>query len=71
MDVIDGKNPGLVSHKGFLVIKGLHDPDAVDMIRNLEIKESDVLVVTYPKSGEENKDLRSLLCFLHLKMCHR
>ncbi|KAL6108714.1 uncharacterized protein ACO6RY_11998 [Pungitius sinensis] len=51
MEVSDGKNHGLMSHRGFMLIDGIHDPDEVDMIRNLEIKESDVLVVTYPKSG--------------------
>lgn len=41
----------LMPHKGFTLIKGTHDPDDVDLIRNLELQDSDVFVVTYPKSG--------------------
>lgn len=53
MDINDEKiqNHELVSHKGFKLISGTHDPDDVDDICNLDIRDSDVFVVTYPKSG--------------------
>ena len=42
-----------VSHKGFNLISGTHDPAEVDAICNYEVRDSDVFVVTYPKSGED------------------
>ncbi|XP_024917530.1 amine sulfotransferase-like isoform X2 [Cynoglossus semilaevis] len=45
------QNCTLVSHRGFNLISGTHDPDEVDQIYNLDIRDSDVFVVTYPKSG--------------------
>uniref|UniRef100_A0A665TNU7 Sulfotransferase n=1 Tax=Echeneis naucrates TaxID=173247 RepID=A0A665TNU7_ECHNA len=35
---------------------GTHDPDDVDQIKHLEIRDSDVFVATYPKSGERNTE---------------
>lgn len=54
MDVNDVKTREheLVPHRGFTLISGTHDPDEVDQIYNLKIRDSDVFVVTYPKSGE-------------------
>ncbi|XP_075952641.1 amine sulfotransferase-like [Anarhichas minor] len=53
MDVNEVKihDHDLVPHKGFKLINGIHDPDDVDQIYNLETRDSDVFVVTYPKSG--------------------
>lgn len=41
----------LVPHRGFNLISGIHCPEEVDRIQNWEIRDSDVFVITYPKSG--------------------
>ncbi|KAM6994700.1 amine sulfotransferase-like [Tautogolabrus adspersus] len=41
----------LVLHRGFGLISGIHDPEDVDQIYDLEVRDSDVFVITYPKSG--------------------
>ena len=57
MDLNDVKtqNHELVPHRGFKLISGTHDPADVDQIYNLEMRDSDVFVVTYPKSGERGQ----------------
>ncbi|XP_037533264.1 amine sulfotransferase-like [Nematolebias whitei] len=45
------ENPVLVAHKGFNLINGIHDPADVDQIYHLDIRDTDVFEVTYPKSG--------------------
>ncbi|KAM9852369.1 amine sulfotransferase-like isoform 1-T1 [Aulostomus maculatus] len=53
MDSNDVEAPkhDLVEHKGFKFIRGIHDLEDADLIRSLELRDSDVFVVTYPKSG--------------------
>ncbi|KAL6467440.1 hypothetical protein MHYP_G00231170 [Metynnis hypsauchen] len=41
----------LITHRGFHLISDVHSPEEVDRIQNWEIQDSDVFVVTYPKSG--------------------
>ncbi|XP_051999288.1 amine sulfotransferase-like [Xyrauchen texanus] len=41
----------LVPHRGFNLISGIHSPEEVDKIQNWEIRDSDIFVITYPKSG--------------------
>ncbi|XP_029928314.1 amine sulfotransferase-like [Myripristis murdjan] len=48
---VKSDNHKLVLHRGFSFISGTHDPDEVDQINNLEIRDTDVFVITYPKSG--------------------
>uniref|UniRef100_A0A8C1L849 Sulfotransferase n=1 Tax=Cyprinus carpio TaxID=7962 RepID=A0A8C1L849_CYPCA len=35
-----------------ILISGIHSPEVVDQIQNFEIQDSDVFVITYPKSGK-------------------
>lgn len=42
----------LFTHRGFRMISGTHIPQEVDLIPDMEIRDSDVFVVTYPKSGD-------------------
>uniref|UniRef100_A0A3P9AQJ1 Sulfotransferase n=1 Tax=Esox lucius TaxID=8010 RepID=A0A3P9AQJ1_ESOLU len=53
LDPSDPQDPDyrLVPHRNFNLINGIHSPDEVDQIQNWEIQESDIFVVTYPKSG--------------------
>ncbi|XP_059364056.1 amine sulfotransferase-like [Carassius carassius] len=41
----------LVPLRGFNLISGIHSPEVVDQVQNFEIQDSDVFVITYPKSG--------------------
>ncbi|XP_036394786.1 amine sulfotransferase-like [Megalops cyprinoides] len=41
----------LIPHRGFYLISGIHSPKEVDQIQNWEIRDSDIFVITYPKSG--------------------
>uniref|UniRef100_A0A673LYQ5 Sulfotransferase n=1 Tax=Sinocyclocheilus rhinocerous TaxID=307959 RepID=A0A673LYQ5_9TELE len=44
-------NSKIKALKGFKLISGIHSPEVVDQIQNFEIQDSDVFVITYPKSG--------------------
>ncbi|XP_076837690.1 amine sulfotransferase-like [Brachyhypopomus gauderio] len=41
----------LVPHRGFNLITGIHSPEEVDRIKNWDVRDSDIFVITYPKSG--------------------
>lgn len=45
------QNHELITHRGFRMIRGIHLPHEVDQIPHLQLRDSDVFVVTYPKSG--------------------
>ncbi|XP_055020311.1 amine sulfotransferase-like isoform X2 [Boleophthalmus pectinirostris] len=44
-------NPALWRYHGFPLVEDVHLPHEIEQIRDLEIRDSDVFVVTYPKSG--------------------
>ncbi|KAK7885896.1 hypothetical protein WMY93_025517 [Mugilogobius chulae] len=46
-----GRSPNLLLHRGFVMIQGTHLPQEVDQIQDLDLRDSDVFVATYPKSG--------------------
>ncbi|KAG7469954.1 hypothetical protein MATL_G00134180 [Megalops atlanticus] len=46
----------LIPHRDYYLISGIHSPEAVDRIQNWEIRDSDIFVITYPKSGQPSSD---------------
>ncbi|KAL7851755.1 hypothetical protein AOLI_G00221110 [Acnodon oligacanthus] len=51
IDSVEDFKYKLITLRGFHLISGIHSPEEVDRIQNWEIQDSDVFVVTYPKSG--------------------
>ncbi|KAJ8354037.1 hypothetical protein SKAU_G00216040 [Synaphobranchus kaupii] len=55
-DTVDGNEPEtpeykLLPHRDFYLISGIHFPEEVDEIQNWEVRDSDIFIITYPKSG--------------------
>ncbi|XP_063299565.1 amine sulfotransferase-like [Pelobates fuscus] len=47
----DNANPTLFYHKGICFNTALTTPEWIDSLEHLEIRDSDIFLVTYPKSG--------------------
>nr|ACO09587.1 Amine sulfotransferase [Osmerus mordax] len=43
--------PGLLSYKGLNLIRNVHKESYLDSLPEIEIRDSDIFVITYPKSG--------------------
>ncbi|XP_053552596.1 amine sulfotransferase, partial [Bombina bombina] len=50
-DLVQSAESYLFKHKGFYFVKSITTPEAVDAVEHFEVRESDVFLVTYPKSG--------------------
>ncbi|KAJ8411521.1 hypothetical protein AAFF_G00163290 [Aldrovandia affinis] len=55
-DPVDGSAPKtpeykLVPHRDFYLISGIHSPEEIDQIQKWEIRDTDIFIITYPKSG--------------------
>ncbi|KAI4895917.1 hypothetical protein NFI96_019227 [Prochilodus magdalenae] len=55
----------LKTHRGFHLITNIHSPENVDRIQNWEVQDSDIFVVTYPKSG--TIWLQQILCLIEAR----
>ncbi|XP_069831035.1 amine sulfotransferase-like isoform X2 [Dendropsophus ebraccatus] len=57
------QDPNLYRYKGFCFLKKYMQPEYIDSLQGFEIREDDVFLITYPKSGTIwTQQLLSLIC---------
>jgi hypothetical protein len=49
---LDLLSPYLFTHRGYNFTVGETDPQYIDSLQSFEIQETDIFLVSYPKSGE-------------------
>lgn len=68
---MEGISDRLFRHKNFNFVTSLTTPEYLDSLESFEIKDSDVFLVTYPKSGWwKISHIVGICCFVLARLIH-